>query len=139
MVELFREACHWSSFTLNNRHWTYQYFILNPPVPISCPLQGRFTFKQTGDKSEKYTTKIPGGVTLRPRVQVDCDGLYKGGFKESDLGICTSNLKTMNLDVERCMVLDHTGRPTSEYGRFYFYLDFIFIDPIFITIKKSYI
>ncbi|KAF6774308.1 hypothetical protein AHF37_05414 [Paragonimus kellicotti] len=62
MQRLYREACHWSSFTLNYLEWTYEYFIQDPPVPINCPIQGKFKFIQRGQEQEKYDTKIPGGM-----------------------------------------------------------------------------
>ncbi|VDP72301.1 unnamed protein product [Echinostoma caproni] len=70
MQRLYREACHWSSFTLNYIEWTYEYFIQDPPVPINCPIQGKYKFIQRGQEQEKYRTLIPGGVTPRPWLQV---------------------------------------------------------------------
>ncbi|PAA94272.1 hypothetical protein BOX15_Mlig027224g1, partial [Macrostomum lignano] len=110
MSNRFREVCHWSSFTMDQVEWTYEYFVLNPPVPVNCPLQGRYKFNMIGQSAEKYYTKIPGGVTIRPRVQVRCDSL-----NESDLYACTGENKQLRLDVDRCMKLDHNGRPLSEY------------------------
>lgn len=70
MNRIFRESCHWNSFTLNYVDWVYEYFILDPPVPVNCPIQGRYMFKQTGQKEEMYYTKMPDGMTPRPRLQV---------------------------------------------------------------------
>ena len=111
MSFIFNEACHWNSFTMNKVHWRYQYYIMDPPVAVSCPIQGRFKFKQIGHVNEKYVTKIPGGVTLRPRIQVICDE----SKNETDLSSCLGNPKQLMLDVSRCMTLDFTGRPISEY------------------------
>jgi hypothetical protein len=111
MVWMFRRACHWSSFTLNQVNWTYNTFIMNPPSPVDCPIQGRYTFIMNGQKNEKYFTKIPGGITVRPRVRVDC----LPGNWESDLAVCLQDSKHMKLDVERCMYLDNFGRPLNEY------------------------
>lgn len=110
MNKVFRESCHWNSFTLNYVDWVYEYFILDPPVPVNCPIQGRYMFKQIGQKEELYYTKMPDGMTPRPRLQVLCDGKW-----ESDLAACYENPKQLNLDVERCMRLDFNGRPISEY------------------------
>ena len=49
-------------------------------------------------------------MTPRPRMQVRCDG-----FWQSDLAACWDNPKQYRLDVERCMRLNHQGRPISEY------------------------
>lgn len=70
MLRMYKEACHWSSFTLNYIEWTYEYFVLDPPVPINCPIQGRYKFIQTGQEAEKYVFKMPGGMTPRPWLQV---------------------------------------------------------------------
>ncbi|VDN28972.1 unnamed protein product [Dibothriocephalus latus] len=69
MLHMFKEACHWSSFTLNYIEWTYEYFVLDPPVPINCPIQGKFKFVQTGQEAEKYVFKMPNGMTPRPWLQ----------------------------------------------------------------------
>ncbi|PAA50461.1 hypothetical protein BOX15_Mlig029193g2, partial [Macrostomum lignano] len=110
MSRRFREACDWFSFTMDQVEWTYEYFVLNPPVPINCPIQGRFKFNMVGQESEFYFTKIPAGVTPRPRVQVVCDQYW-----ESDMHACIGENKQLSLDVQRCMRLDHIGRPLSEY------------------------
>jgi hypothetical protein len=70
MQMMFRDSCHWNTFTLNWVDWVYEYFVLDPPTPINCPIQGRYRFIQHGEVSEQYYTKIPMGVTPRPRVQV---------------------------------------------------------------------
>lgn len=89
---------------------------MNPPSPVDCPIQGRYTFIMNGQKNEKYFTKIPGGYTVRPRVRVDC----LPGNMESDLAVCLQDSKHMRLDVERCMYLDNFGRPLNEYGALVF-------------------
>ena len=86
--------------------------VVNPPAPVDCPIQGRYTFLMNGQEGEKYFTKIPGGATLRPRVRVDCRPMDT----ESDLAICMDDTKHMRLDTERCMTLDNFGRPLNEYG-----------------------
>lgn len=42
MVWMFRRACHWSSFTLNQVNWTYNTFISAPPPP-PVPLPVHYT------------------------------------------------------------------------------------------------
>nr|CAH8864852.1 unnamed protein product [Trichobilharzia regenti] len=111
MQRLYREACHWSSFTLNYIEWTYEYFIQDPPTPINCPIQGKFKFIQRGQEQEKYTTKIPGGMTPRPWVQVLCYNYW-----ESNIEACLNDPKTLQLDVQKCWRLDFAGQPLSEYN-----------------------
>ncbi len=71
MLRMYKEACAWSSFTLNYIEWTYEYFVLDPPLPINCPVQGKFKFVQTGQEAEKYVFKMPNGMTPRPWLQVN--------------------------------------------------------------------
>ncbi|CAH8614613.1 unnamed protein product [Heterobilharzia americana] len=111
MQRLYREACHWSSFTLNYIEWTYEYFIQDPPTPINCPIQGKFKFIQRGQEQEKYVTKIPGGMTPRPWVQVLCYNYW-----ESNIQACLNDPKTLQLDVKKCWRLDFSGQPLSEYN-----------------------
>ncbi|CAH8587711.1 unnamed protein product, partial [Dicrocoelium dendriticum] len=111
MQKMYREACHWSSFTLNYIEWTYEYFIQDPPVPINCPIQGKFKFIQRGQEQEKYQTKIPTGMTPRPWLQVLCYNYW-----QSNLEACLHDPKTLQLDVEKCWRLDFAGQPISEYN-----------------------
>ncbi|KER33712.1 hypothetical protein T265_00400 [Opisthorchis viverrini] len=105
------EACQWSSFTLNYIEWTYEYFIQDPPVPINCPIQGKFKFIQRGQEQEKYDTKIPGGMTPRPWLQVLCYNYW-----QSNIQACLQDPKTLQLDVQKCWRLDFAGQPISEYN-----------------------
>ncbi|KAL7056002.1 hypothetical protein AAHC03_020698 [Spirometra sp. Aus1] len=110
MLRMFKEACHWSSFTLNYIEWTYEYFVLDPPVPINCPIQGKFKFIQTGQEAEKYVFKMPRGMTPRPWLQVLCYDYW-----QSDIQACLEDPKILKLDVEQCWRLDFAGHPISEY------------------------
>ncbi|KAK2182820.1 hypothetical protein NP493_335g04014 [Ridgeia piscesae] len=106
----FRQACAWSSFTIdrNNTAWKYKTFILDPPAPIDCPLGGRYSFVQTGAIEEQYYTRIRG-ITQRPRHQIGCLS-YTTEFKS-----CTDNPKKVYIDAEYCSTVDHTARPIGEY------------------------
>ncbi|KAL3319457.1 hypothetical protein Ciccas_001887 [Cichlidogyrus casuarinus] len=114
---LFREACYWNSFTLNYLEWTYEYFILDPPAPVNCPIQGKFRFVQRGQEEEKYHVLIPGGMTPRPWVQVLC---YE--YWQNTLEACLDDTKVLKLDMDKCWRLDYAGRPISEYNFFDQYL-----------------
>ncbi|VDL88987.1 unnamed protein product [Schistocephalus solidus] len=111
MLRMFKEACHWSSFTLNYIEWTYEYFVLDPPVPINCPIQGKFQFIQTGQEAEKYVFKMPRGMTPRPWLQVLCYDYW-----QSNMEACLEDPKILKLDVEQCWRLDFAGHPISEYN-----------------------
>jgi len=106
----FRQACMWTSFTLNrdDTDWRYSTFILNPPAPVPCPIGGRYKFTQIGKDEDKYVTRIRG-ITERPRHLIDCKG-YTSEFKS-----CDDNPKKIYVDAEYCPTLDHTGKPIGEY------------------------
>ncbi|KAH9278079.1 hypothetical protein ECG_08909 [Echinococcus granulosus] len=110
MLRIYKEACHWSSFTLNYIEWTYEYFVLDPPVPINCPIQGKYKFIQTGQEAEKYVFKMPNGMTPRPWLQVLCYHYW-----QTNIEACLNDPKILKLDVQKCWRLDFAGRPISEY------------------------
>ena len=94
----------------------YMYVVLplfrqvNPPVPMPCPIRGRFYFKQVGQENELYRTRIRG-ITINPRHSIDCNH-YVSEWKS-----CDQNPSLILIDAEFCETVDHTGRPISEYGR----------------------
>jgi hypothetical protein len=106
----FRQACTWSSFTLNRdkTDWVYYTFILDPPAPVPCPVGGRYNFTQIGLPDEKYVTRVRG-ITERPRHMLDCFQYV------SELKSCDNNPKKLYVDAEYCATLDHTGKPIGEY------------------------
>lgn len=111
MERIFRQACTWSSFTLNRDEaadWRYYTFILNPPAPVPCPIGGRYSFIQEGAPEELFTTRIRG-ITERPRHLIDCME-YVSEFKS-----CDNNPKKIYVDAEYCATLDHTAKPIGEY------------------------
>ena len=84
---------------------------VNPPAPVDCPIAGRYQFSQIGSEPEKYRTRVEG-ITQRPRHQIDCRQF------ESEFKSCADNTKKIQVDIEYCATLDHTGRPIGEYGMF---------------------
>lgn len=107
----FRQACTWSSFTIDRRNfeWTYSTFILNPPAPVDCPIGGRYHFIQTGAPEEMYYTRIRG-ITDRPRHMIDCLK-YVTEFKSC----ARENPKKILIDADYCETVDHNGKPVGEY------------------------
>ncbi|ELT96302.1 hypothetical protein CAPTEDRAFT_221016 [Capitella teleta] len=109
-VYMFRQACTWSSFTIDrdDYHWNYKTFLLDPPAPMPCPLRGRYFFTQSGPESELFRTRIRG-LTVRPRHMIDCRE-YVTEFKS-----CDETPFKISIDAEYCETVDHTGHPVGEY------------------------
>ena len=130
---MFRQACSFYSFTLDreNFHWNYKTFLrknflpiqsscteyeylehwlaVNPPVPIPCPVRGRYFFTQKGPETELFRTRIEG-ITERPRHMIDCRHYV------TEIKACDENPSKLLIDAEYCETVDHTGRPVGEYG-----------------------
>ena len=86
-------------------------FPVNPPVPIPCPIRGRYFFTQRGPETELFRTRIRG-ITERPRHMVDCRHYV------TEIKSCDDNPTKLLVDAEYCETLDHTGSPVSEYGQY---------------------
>ncbi|OAF71739.1 hypothetical protein A3Q56_00488 [Intoshia linei] len=112
MAKKFRESCDWTMFTYDrqNVQWKYNVYFLNPPKPIDCPIAGRYTFIQFGNKEEMIQTRIPG-MTPKPRHHTNCK------IHESELKVCRDDTKSMLLDADYCMSLDHNAKQIDEYDR----------------------
>lgn len=110
LTRMFRQACTWSSFTIdrNDINWNYRTFLLDPPAPVPCPVRGRYLFEQKGQPEELLQTRIRG-MTERPRHMIDCKE-YVSEFRS-----CDENPTIIQLDAEYCATVDHTGRPIGEY------------------------
>ncbi|XP_005095831.1 uncharacterized protein LOC101854317 [Aplysia californica] len=111
MVKKFREVCSWQSFTFNRNDtdWKYEVLILDPPSPVTCPVAGRYSFVQNANGFlEKYMTRIRG-VTVKPRVQVNCRIIV------SELKSCSQDRSRIEIDEEYCESVDYRGRPIGEY------------------------
>ena len=105
----FRRTCAWVSFNTrpDDYEWKYRTFLMYPPVPIECPIAGRYKFNQTGQ--EPFRTRFRG-ITDIPRMQVLC----RKDDIESDFAICRDT-KVIRVDTERCMTMDYHARPIGEY------------------------
>lgn len=73
------------------------------PVAIRCPVAGKFRFIQKGEIP--FETRIRGGVTQSPRDGINCKE------KISDLSVCDTDQKNMEIDAEYCISVDHRGNP----------------------------
>ena len=86
----------------------FLFFKAKDPVPIRCPVAGKFKFAQKGDI--KFETRILGGVTDSPRPDIYC--------KEniSDFSVCDAEQKEMWIDENYCLSVDYKGRPVDIYS-----------------------
>ncbi|CAG9760014.1 unnamed protein product [Ceutorhynchus assimilis] len=103
----FSTVCSWVQFQ-NKVQWRYDLFLKKNPVPIKCPVAGKFNFTQKGDIP--FETRILGGVTLSPRPNVYC--------KEniSDFSVCDDEQKEVAIDENYCLSVDHKGKPVDIYS-----------------------
>ncbi|XP_050310583.1 uncharacterized protein LOC126746392 [Anthonomus grandis grandis] len=103
----FSTVCSWVQFS-NKVRWKYDLFLKKNPVPIKCPVAGKFNFTQKGDVP--FETRILGGVTLSPRPNVYC--------KEniSDFSVCDDEQKEVAVDENYCLSVDHRGKPVDIYS-----------------------
>ncbi|KAL0277851.1 UNVERIFIED_CONTAM: hypothetical protein PYX00_004986 [Menopon gallinae] len=103
----FHTVCSWAQFK-NAQQWRYDVLLAKNPVPIRCPVAGKFNFTQKGDVP--FETRILGGVTESPRPNLYC--------KEniSDLSVCDTDQKEMAIDETFCLSVDHLGRPVDIYS-----------------------
>jgi hypothetical protein len=84
-------------------------FSAKNPVPVQCPIAGKYNFTQRGDVP--FETRILGGVTLSPRPNTYC--------KEniSDFSVCDTEQKEIAIDETYCLSVDHLGRPVDIYSK----------------------
>ncbi|XP_065201413.1 uncharacterized protein LOC135832217 [Planococcus citri] len=103
----FHTVCSWVQFP-NREEWNYDLFLAKNPVPVPCPVAGKYKFKQRGDVP--FVTRILGGVTQSPRPNIYC--------KEniSDLSVCDTEQKEIWIDENYCLSVDHRGRPVDIYS-----------------------
>nr|CAG4647761.1 EOG090X03AK [Moina brachiata] len=103
----FHTVCSWTQFPAKNS-WKYDLLLARDPVPIRCPVAGKFKFTQKGDIL--FETRILGGVTDSPRPDVYC--------KEniSDFSVCDSEQKEIWIDENYCLSVDYKGRPVDIYS-----------------------
>ncbi|KAL7020578.1 hypothetical protein ACKWTF_011577 [Chironomus riparius] len=103
----FSTVCSWVQFP-NKEQWRYDLFLAKHPVPVRCPVAGKFNFTQQGE--HKFRTRILGGVTLSPRPDIRCKQNI------SDLSVCDTDQKEMWIDENYCLSVDHLGRPVDIYS-----------------------
>jgi len=103
----FHTVCSWVQFP-NRIAWKYDILVARNPVPVKCPLAGKFRFDQKGDLP--FETRIRGGVTQSPRPNVYC--------KEniSDFSVCDKDQKVIAVDATYCLSVDYLGRPVDIYS-----------------------
>lgn len=103
----FSTTCSWVQFP-NKEQWKYDLFLAKHPVPVRCPVAGKFNFTQRGESP--FKTRILGGVTLSPRPDIHCKQNI------SDLSVCDTDQKEMWIDENYCLSVDHLGRPVDIYS-----------------------
>lgn len=81
------------------------------PVPVRCPVAGKFQFNQVGDIP--FETRILGGVTLAPRPNTYCKQNI------SDFSVCDTDQKEIAIDENYCLSVDHLGRPVDIYSKLF--------------------
>ncbi|KAJ4450132.1 hypothetical protein ANN_01539 [Periplaneta americana] len=103
----FHTVCSWVQFK-NKEAWKYDLYLAKNPVPVQCPIAGKYNFTQRGDVP--FETRILGGVTLSPRPNIYC--------KEniSDFSVCDTEQKEIAIDETYCLSVDHLGRPVDIYS-----------------------
>ncbi|XP_019880798.1 uncharacterized protein LOC109608713 [Aethina tumida] len=103
----FSTVCSWVQFP-NKAKWKYDLYLKKNPVPIKCPVAGKFNFTQKGDAP--FVTRILGGVTLSPRPNTYCKQNI------SDFSVCDTEQKEIAIDENYCLSVDHLGRPVDIYS-----------------------
>ncbi|XP_001600095.2 uncharacterized protein LOC100115344 [Nasonia vitripennis] len=103
----FHTVCSWVQFQ-NKVEWKYDLFLAKEPVPVRCPVAGKFMFQQKGDVL--FETRIIGGVTDTPRPNIYCKQNI------SDFSVCDIDQKEIAIDETYCLSVDHLGRPVDIYS-----------------------
>ncbi|KAF6198608.1 hypothetical protein GE061_008360 [Apolygus lucorum] len=103
----YSTVCSWVQFK-NNEAWKYNILLAQKPVPVRCPVAGKFNFTQRGDVP--FETRILGGVTLSPRPNLYCKQNI------SDFSVCDIDQKEIWIDETYCLSVDHLGRPVDIYS-----------------------
>ncbi|XP_043786702.1 uncharacterized protein LOC122711748 [Apis laboriosa] len=103
----FHTVCSWVQFP-NKEAWKYDLFLAKNPVPVRCPVAGKYMFTQKGDVL--FETRILGGVTLSPRPNIYCKQNI------SDFSVCDTDQKEIAIDETYCLSVDHLGRPVDIYS-----------------------
>lgn len=105
--EEFSTVCSYVQFQ-SDREWNYDLMLAKDPVPVKCPVAGKFNFTQTGEL--KFETRILGGVTKSPWDHIYCRENI------SDLSVCDQDQKEMWIDAHYCISVDAYGRHVDIYS-----------------------
>ncbi|XP_063593515.1 uncharacterized protein LOC134770506 [Penaeus indicus] len=106
--EEFSTVCSYVQFQ-SGREWNYDLMLAKDPVPVKCPVAGKFNFTQTGEL--KFETRILGGVTKSPWDHIYCRENI------SDLSVCDQDQKEMWIDAHYCISVDAYGRHVDIYSK----------------------
>ena len=90
----------------------FNFFVAKDPVPVQCPVAGKFNFTQKGETDLLLRTRILGGVTAAP-----WDGIYCRQ-NISDFSVCGEDQKEIHIDVNYCITVDAYGRQVDIYSKF---------------------
>lgn len=83
-------------------------FSAKTPLPVKCPVAGKFNFTQKGDTL--FTNRIFGGVTLSPRPKIACKNVV------SDFAVCDHGQKLITIDEKYCLDLNNRAQPVDIYS-----------------------
>lgn len=103
----YSTVCSWVQFP-NKEKWRYDLLLLQDPVPVRCPVAGKFNFTQQGE--HPFKTRILGGVTLSPRPDIHCRQNI------SDMSVCDTDQKEMFVDANYCLSVNYQGAPVDIYS-----------------------
>ncbi|XP_071546452.1 uncharacterized protein udt [Panulirus ornatus] len=104
--EDFSTVCSYIQFK-SGREWSYSIMLAKDPVPVKCPVAGKFNFTQKGELL--FETRILGGVTKSPWDHIYCRENI------SDLSVCDSDQKEIWIDAHYCVSVDGYGRHIDIY------------------------
>lgn len=103
----FYTVCSEDQF-MNKESSKYDLFLAKNPVPVQCPIAGKFNFSQRG--GVPFETQIVRGLTLPPRPNIYCKeniSLYS---------VCGNEQKEISIDETYCLSVDHLGRRVDIYS-----------------------
>lgn len=106
----FHTVCSYVQFA-DQIEWRYNLFLAKDPVPVRCPVAGKFMFQQKGEVL--FETRIIGGVTDTPRPNIYCKQNI------SDFSVCDTDQKEIAIDETYCLSVDHLGRPVDIYSKYF--------------------
>ncbi|KAK7603866.1 hypothetical protein V9T40_003865 [Parthenolecanium corni] len=105
--ENFHTVCSYVRFP-NHVQWKYDLLLAKNPIPIRCPIAGKYKFKQKGEMP--FVSRILGGLTQSPRPNIRCMENI------SDFSVCDTEQREITIDQNYCLSVDHLGRPVDIYS-----------------------